>query len=119
MTEAATDREDTTAALSALERRVDRLADKVETLTALVGRLHADSREALALSYAACESDVRLVVVLRTLLSVVANRGQFFPENLKFSEIIEQADADLRMADTEIERSVATFLAAAKGPDAQ
>ena len=119
MTEAATDREDTAAALLALARRVDRLADKVETLTALVGRLRADSREALALSYAACESDVRLVVVLRTLLSVVANRGKFFPENLKFSEVIEQADTDLRMADTEIERSVATFLAADEGPDTQ
>ncbi len=119
MTEAATERKDTDLALSALARRVDRIAERVETLIALVGRLHTDSREALALGFAACESDLHLVVVLRKVLSILDQRGRTLPEDLRFADVIEQADAELRIADQEIERSAAHVLGELRDGDAQ
>ncbi len=119
MTGTTTDRQDTEIALSMLGKQVDRLADKVETLTTLVGNLHADAREALALSYAACDSDVRLAFVLRTILSILDKRSRIFPEDLQFAYIILKADIELREADARIEQSVAGFLAESDSQGAQ
>ncbi len=111
VTETAADREDADKALSLLSQRVDRLADKTEKLTSLVGSLHTDAREALALGYAACESDVRLAFALHRVLSILDKWSRTLPSDLRLSEEILQADTELRQADQQIEQSVARFLA--------
>ena len=104
MTEATAEREDTDLALSVLARKVERIGER---------------GEALALSFAAYEFDLHLVVVLRKVLSILDQRGRMLPEELRFADVIEQADAELRIADQEIERSAARVLGELRDGNAQ
>lgn len=100
---------------AALAERIDRLSGRVDQLTALVRNLHEDAREALALSYAACESDVRMAFAMRQLVAVLDKWSRTVPEALRHNEELIEIDRSLRETQRHIEQSAADTLAEAQG----